>query len=241
MRITPIVFFISILLAACAAPVTLPPPPTPQVLEIGLTPATRTWAPAIRACANTIPELRLLVEEYPASNLEVDNGISIRLGIPNLQTPYFAAQIGKEQILIVVHPDNPLLELTSDALRQIFTGQVTTWDKFVASYPEPIQVWSYPTHDELHQIFTTALWHTNPPSILAYLAPDPAAMLEAISDNPGAVGYLPSSWLESSSLSLVSIEAQLQEALRQPVLLLSAQEPQGLARNLISCLQAAQN
>lgn len=230
----------TLLLGACTQLATQPPPPTPQVLEVAVTPAMRSWEASLRACAATLPELRLLVEETPASRLDLEVGISIRLGTPDTSAPYFAAQIGEDQIVVVVHPDNPIQTLTGDALRSLYTGQTTTWDSLVPGFTQPVQVWDYPAQNELHSIFLLSLWKTNPPLILAYQAPDPAAMLEAIAENPGAVGYLPSSWLKDSPVSLVPVDSAVKEALRQPVLLLSAQPPQGLARSLLGCLQGNQ-
>lgn len=230
--------FLLFWLAACTTVQPPTSPPTPQVLHIAMTPATRTWQTALRLCEDSLPALRLLVEEIPASQLAYESGLNIRLGVPDLSSPYFAAQIGEEQIVVVVNPANPLQELGEADLRALFTGRVSNWNEFVPSYPEPVQVWSYPESDELNQIFSTALWQSNAPMLLAYLAPDPFAMVEAISDNPGAIGYLPSSWLLDNSVNPITVSDALMRSLTQPVLLVSIQEPQDLARNLISCLQS---
>lgn len=228
------------LLAACTAPATQPPPPTPQVLTVALTPAVRTWQPSFYACAATLPDLRLWMEETPASRLDLQNGLALRLGAPVLAAPYFAAQIGEEQIVILVHPDNPITSLSAEALRRLYTGQMVTWDSLEAAFSQPVQAWSYPDSEELSQIFKAALWGSTPSPIQAFLAPDPAAMLEAVAATPGALGYLPRSWLADNALRSISVDKELAEGLRQPVLVLSAAEPQGLAQALVSCLQDAE-
>lgn len=229
---------IAAFLSACARPVIQPPPPTPQVITAAFTPATRTWQPAFQACADTDPQMRLLIEESPWTHMALEEGLSIRLGSPTMETPYFAVQVGEEQIVVIVNPENPLDKLTADDLRAIYTGQYTTWDEVNLSYAQNLQVWSYPESDELSQIYLSSLWQANPPVIMAYLVPDPEAMVEAVRAYPGAIGYLPASWLTNSAVRSITLETEVLHALLQPILVISHHEPQGLERILISCLQA---
>jgi ABC-type phosphate transport system substrate-binding protein len=181
--------------------------------------------------------MRLLLEETPAGRFSGGEEIAIRLGAPAWAQPYFATQIGEEQIVIVINPQNPLSTLSNEMLRQLYSGQVTEWSELETSFDQPVQVWDYPPGEDLHEVFVTALWGASPQPILAYLAPDPDAMLVAVSATPGALGYLPRSWLGEGDLITVAVEEKLSSALRQPVLLLTADEPQGLLRAWLSCLQ----
>jgi hypothetical protein len=73
---------------------------------------------------------------------------------------------------------------------------------------------------------------------MAYLVPDPEAMVEAVRADPGAIGYLPASWLTNTAVRSITLETEVLHALLQPILVISHHEPQGLERILISCLQA---
>ena len=157
--------------------------------------------------------------------------------MPSWENPYFATQIGQEQIVVITNKQNPLDELSTEVLRQLFDGQVSDWSELKVSFRQGVQVWDYPAGEDLHQILSAALWGAEHQPTKAYLAPDPAAMLEAVSADPGAIGYLPASWVEASDLKVISVETGLSTALRQPVLLLTAEEPQGLLRAWVSCLQ----
>ena len=229
---------ITAFLSACAGPVIQPPPPTPQVITAAFTPATRTWQPAFQACADTDLQMRLLREEKPWTHMALEDGLSVRLGSPTMETPYFAVQIGEEQIVVIVNPENPLEQLSAEVLRAIYSGQYTMWNEGVLSYAQDLHVWSYPESNELSQIFLSALWQANPPVIMAYLVPDPEAMVEAVRADPGAIGFIPASWLTHSAVKSITMETEVLHALLQPVLVISNHEPQGLERILISCLQA---
>jgi hypothetical protein len=72
------------------------------------------------------------------------------------------------------------------------------------------------------------------------LAPDPAGMLEAISADPMAMGYIPKSWL-SSDVARITIERDLQLAFKHPILVLSEAEPAGKIQQYLICLQESGN
>jgi len=68
-------------------------------------------------------------------------------------------------------------------------------------------------------------------------------MLEAVAADPAAIGYLPESVLTSAEPSLahkvkiIQLDEVLTNALTQPVIAITEEEPQGLTRELIACLQ----
>ncbi len=74
------------------------------------------------------------------------------------------------------------------------------------------------------------------PTFDAKLAPNPAAMIEAITADPMAVGYIPGSWL-AEDIQTISVERELQAALARPILALTDTEPVGNFLNYLVCLQ----
>jgi ABC-type phosphate transport system substrate-binding protein len=102
-----------------------------------------------------------------------------------------------------------------------------------------MRVWSYPEGDDTRRAFDTAVLFGQRLTREAQLAPDPQAMLEAISSNTTAIGYLPERWVQNNpGVRSVSLNQKLAEALRQPVLALSEGEPVGNVRTLLLCLQS---
>ena len=37
--------------------------------------------------------------------------------------------IAQDEIAVVVHEDNPMQDITLDALKQIYTGEICTWNQ----------------------------------------------------------------------------------------------------------------
>jgi phosphate transport system substrate-binding protein len=187
----------------------------------------------IQACAWENQHISLLAEELPAQALDLQKAdLVIRLGEPR-SMPAFSAPLGWDDLVLVVHPANPLTVINSGQIRQIFTGNVQQW----IDSEETIQVWDYPAGNELQEIFHSALSVGEARYSLAHLAPNPAAMLEAIGGDPTAIGYIPRSWL-SPAVKEVTIEGQISESLHQPVLALADKEPGGAVRDFLACLQS---
>jgi hypothetical protein len=70
-------------------------------------------------------------------------------------------------------------------------------------------------------------------------------MLEAVAGDENSIGYLPASFITSADPSLagkvkrVQLGETLAESLTQPVIAVTASEPEGLTRQLVICLQEA--
>ena len=61
-------------------------------------------------------------------------------------------------------------------------------------------------------------------------------MLASIAQDPAAIGALPRAWF-SEAVKPAEIDQDLRELLLQPVLALAEEEPQGIVREFLSCLQ----
>lgn len=230
------IWLILLIQAACSTPPTSPPAPTPQVVTVSLPTALRPLNEVLNTCRVAHPELAIIVNEAPATALEVEPGkLVFWLGVPPTDTGY-SAPIATEEILVIINPANDIDELSAGEVRSLFTGRTTHWEEAGISTVE-VQVWVYPEGNEIRRIFDTA---TEGAIITtqARLAPSPAAMLEATSDDPAAIGYLPRAWLNTGVKS-VSLDEETSAALRQPVLVLASSEPEGAGRTLLLCLQGS--
>ena len=230
-----IALVISQAIASCQA---VTPPvivPTPQFWRVQYTPALGWMAPEFNLCIRQQPGYALVVFEKPASSLDITQAeITLRLGAASGESGY-PAELGSDDLVFVVNPQNPLQELTGNQVRDIFSGSSRAWSKYSKGDANPIQVWTYPQGNEIRQYFEDSL----SPILLnqiAHLAPDPAAMQQAVAADPSAIGYLPAHWVDSSvrQLSIPDLSAP---SLRLPILAITQTEPQGAQKEWLLCLQ----
>lgn len=204
-------------------------------ISVSIPTALHPLRDALHACSSEFPELALLLEETPAGHLQPGQ-IDLAIDFANRHgTVGFAAQIGSEEILVIVNLDNPVSVMNREQLADIYRGRITRWLE-VAGDSLPVQVWNYPSGDGVDEIFSAALLGSDQVTSLAYLAPDPRAMLESVSSDPAAIGYLPRAWL-TDQVKSVEIEPQPNDLQNQAIIANAEKEPQGLIRDFLICLQ----
>jgi hypothetical protein len=230
-----------LLLTACGIPPRATPLPTPVVFRIAYTPSLQPLVKDLHFCAIAYPEILMTIAEVPTPDLDLRNAdLILRFG----GTPgkAYEATLRDESIVMIVNRDNPVLSLSTDQTRKIYTGRITRWAE-VGGAQQPIQVWEYPDAEDIRLIFDSAIFPGENLTTKALLAPDPQAMLEAIADDPTAIGYIPQTWLaqseQRSRIRAVDIDPKLAELLRQPFFALSSTEPEGLLRQFLGCVQSA--
>lgn len=208
---------LALVLAACqSAPAVQATPQTP--LKVAVSPSL-TWLESdLAACAASVGTAVQRADDAPA-----DSGvIALRLGAPD--DGRFAAVLGQEQVVVIVHPDNLQPDLTREDAMAIFSGQQKSW-------PDGAEIlaWSLPVTSDAHAAMLAAGFSFAGTG----LAATPQTMLQAISSDPAAIGYLPARWVDASVRAL-EIKGMPVDV---PILAVSAQEPQGSARALLVCLQ----
>lgn len=230
-----------LVLTACSQQ-TATPAVTPQSVTVQITPALRAWTPALSTCAVGIPGLVLLPQEKPASSLDVKQAdLSFRWGAPKL-LPASAVPVGSEKLVFIVNQQNPLRSLSVENVRALFAGRVDRWVNLVQSEgssalpDQPISLYGYAQNEDSRAVLVNQLMDDAPLAVETQLTPDPAAMLDAVAADPNAIGYLPARWL-TDAVRPLEITGLSDGQLEQPVLALSAAEPQGLALQLLLCLQ----
>lgn len=241
------------LLGLCACqPLAATPVPTPQVIRLSFTPAAASWSQRVGACALKLPGVGLVVDEIPTGQTispQVD--VSLRAGLaPSPSLPYTII-LGWDEIAILVNASNPLAAISLKDLVALYQGQLTTWDSLfknegqAASYAAPLEVWSYPQDDDLQHIFNQEAGLALPQGDLArsvvFTAPDPPALIQAVGQAPGAVGFTLKSYLLGSHPAVRSIPLASGDpgVLRVPVTASLRSEPQGLLRQLVLCGQSS--
>lgn len=218
-----------------AVPVTQPPP---SLLTVQASFALQPLADDFHSCAGELIDTALIVQDTPAAAVNLDEAaIGLRWGLHD-QPDYFAAEIGHEELAVIVHPNNPVEEISLEELQAIYLG-AQTQPPFNEWMP-----WAYPKGDDVQQVFESAVLQNRPPdSSVIHLAPDPAAVLEAVAANPGAIGYLPARWLaavdeeQAASVKALSVKDLEAGQFRRPIVAMSRSEPNGPEKDWLLCVQ----
>jgi hypothetical protein len=229
------------LLVACGIPPRATPLPTPSVIRIAYTPFLEPLVKALHSCAAAQTDVMITITEVPTPELDV-NKVDLIFRLGGAPGKAYSAVIRDQSIVFVVNSDNPVLALSTAQIHDLFTGRITTWDE-LGGKQQPIQVWVYPEAEDIRQVFDSAIFPGESLTTKALLAPDPQAMLDAVADDPAAIGYISETWLvqprEINQVRALDINPKLAELLRQPVLALSSAEPVGSLRQFLVCMQSA--
>jgi hypothetical protein len=233
----------SYLVIGCSPAVTTTPMPTPHVIRIGYSPSLESWLPDLSACASQITSITLAL--YPRESQGFSNTSDDDINLlhstpsnPQISDGAFITQIGIDPLIWITHPDNPISQIDASQLRKMYEGKANTWDELIQELDfadTTVLPWVYAQSSVLYQPFREVIWSQRALPPQAYIAPNPAAMLEAVSSNPGAIGYIPQSWLDGTSTRINPILVQPEFTL--DVLAISQTEPQGDARQLLLCLR----
>jgi ABC-type phosphate transport system substrate-binding protein len=167
-----------------------------------------------------------LIGANPADLEESD--LAFSLGEPPVPAD-FSALLAWERIVAVVSPDTPHDEIGISQIKTLFWGHTQNWAE-LGGDDQPVLVWVLPGGNDVRLLFDQFVLGGARVSSNARVAPNPEAMLETIRAETSAIGYLPAAWVDET-IEVIATGVQL------PVLALSAQEPQGAARDVLLCLQ----
>jgi hypothetical protein len=93
-----------------------------------------------------------------------------------------------------------------------------------------VQVWAYASGEDVQDVFNRLLMQGQNITPSARLAVNPQQMSDTLVNEPNSVGILPRRWKAGDSREVLSVGTV-------PVLAISSEEPQGVAKQLIACLQ----
>jgi phosphate transport system substrate-binding protein len=97
--------------------------------------------------------------------------------------------VARDGIAVVVHPDNPVSELTMEQLSKIFTGAVTNWSA-VGGEDQEISVLSRESSSGTYAFFREHVMDDQDYTTDAKLMPATSAIIEAASQDKGSIGYV---------------------------------------------------
>jgi hypothetical protein len=200
-------FLLSFFIFSCAQkPIT-----STQIITAYSTSSAQPWMGDLFACADEILVSVKVTAEDP--------DIYLRVGEPgDLLTPAF--QIDDEELLIVMHRESEVQNLSLEEAQALFSGTSGL----------AVQVWVYPSELDLQGLFDQFVMQGRSVTSSARVAVNPQEMSDILNNETNAVGILPRHWKAGSVREVYSVGMF-------PVLALTREEPQGEIAQLIACLQ----
>jgi hypothetical protein len=186
---------VCLLLGAACSPAASPSPsPQPLAAPVLVTPGLASEASAWLADYAADYGLQAFDLEIaaPQEALRRLNAGQASLLIGALPPPHgwFATPLVDEPLAVVVSHDVSIRNLSLDQLRQLFSGQIQSWQA-VGDGPIPDQPVIAPQGDDTRLAFEGAVMGGESITPNAMLAPTPQALLEIIGRQSGAIGVLP--------------------------------------------------
>jgi hypothetical protein len=185
---------------------------TPEIVSVYSTFAAEPWLAPLYECAGTVSVLNRVDDPAAAQ-------IVLRVGEPPVLSS-FAYQIDSEEILIVTHRQSPVQTLNLEGTRALFSG---------LSDPS-MQVWVYASDADVQEVFGQLVMEGRIVSPLARVAVHPQQMSDTLVNETNTVGILPRRWKAGDSREVFS-------AGTVPVLAITVNEPQGVIKEILTCLQ----
>jgi phosphate transport system substrate-binding protein len=139
--------------------------------------------------------------------------------------------VARDGIALVVNPKNPISELTTDQLRQIFNGSLKSW-KEVGGPDQPIQVLSRESSSGTYAFFNEHVMKKDDYSTAARLMPSTAAIIESCSQDQWSIGYVGLGYTKGADVKILAVKAGPDAPAVVPSLKTVADESYVIARPL---------
>lgn len=123
-------------------------------------------------------------------------GKEVELAVQNSRYPVPFA-VAYDCIIPVVHPSNTVNNLTLDQLKAIYKGEVKNW-KDMGGPDRPIVVISRDTSSGTYEVWEEKVMKKERVSPAALLQASNGAVVQAVSNNKNAIGYIGLGYLNSS-------------------------------------------
>jgi len=144
--------------------------------------------------------------------------------------------LGQDQLAVIVHPQNPVSEISVSQMVEIYSGLLRDWSSLDDKYAGSIHSWVYPIDSDLQVFFGQTVLPVEELTILNLIAPNPKSLLEAVSQDPAAVGFIPSRWLNPSVKEL-PVNGTETARWSQPILAVTKTSLEGVTRDWLLCVQ----
>jgi len=220
---------------------------TKQATEIAMPTSLNWMIPIINDCNQKTNNHSLVYsQQIDASNYQ--QVISIQTNkTDGSEKKYFL--VYEETISVVVNRSNPVLQLEAKQLGDIFSGRQSSWQQIITECPgciitsdksslpqNPIQPWVYPPGSMSQRMINDQFLNGEMISASSNIAPDEKAVIEGLSINSSAVGFLPNRWL-NDQVKTIPIIGITENQTQSPILVCVNNGEVKIFEPLIGCLQ----
>ncbi len=211
-------------LTACAGTT---PAATQELIHVQYSFSTEPWLKQVSNCAAG----DVLAAELRAADFQDAQSVDMVLRLSQAENPMVNAyQIGTEDVVVIVNQQHPDTKLTIEQVRGLFTGQIVDW-KGIGKTSGPVQVWVFPSGEDVQQIFNTSILEGSGLTTNARLANDPEEMIQAIEKDSNAIGIIGQHWVTGKTQTAFTVATNV------PILAVTASNPQSRVAQIITCLQ----
>ena len=104
--------------------------------------------------------------------------------------------IGIDGLTLIVHPSNPIENLTTEQLQALYRGNILTWAE-VGGAPTEVLLTSREDGSGNRQLFETRIMGKDRVSLTAVVLPSNADMVDYVAKHPDAIGYVSHAYVTS--------------------------------------------
>jgi phosphate transport system substrate-binding protein len=113
--------------------------------------------------------------------------------------------IANDGLAVVVHPDNPVKELTVEQIRKIFTGEYKNW-KDVGGPDQPIDIYSRESSSGTYKFFQEHVLNKKDYAKEVKLMPATQAIIQAVTDSKWSIGYSGLGYTKNAKVKIVPVK-----------------------------------
>ena len=166
-------------------------------------------------------------------------GMSSRNLMPG-ESDLISIPIIYDAIAVIVHPENPLGDLTLEQIRKIFAGEVTRWSR-LGGADRDITLVSREEGSGTREAFQSLIMGKKEISLAALVQDSNGAIRQVVSDDRNAIGYI-SLGLVNNRVKAVKIEGvepsvenirEQRYKIVRPFLFVFKSEPRGMAKEFL--------
>lgn len=107
----------------------------------------------------------------------------------------FQTVVGQESLALIVHPGNPIADMSVDQARAVLTGRIADWS-LLGGPSQPIETIIESDGSPARMSMDALVLGGLEPAPSSRLAADSDTLLDLVAGTPSAVGWLPSSQLD---------------------------------------------
>lgn len=228
----------------------------------------------IQGSTTVLPLVQVLAEEYLAEHPDVDisvsgggSGVGITALLDGVVDIAMSSREAKEKeiaaarkkgkdlipvviaydaIVVIVHPENPVTNLSLEALRRIYTGDIRNWQE-LGGPRMPVVPISRDFASGTFEVFTKVVLQGEEVAPHALMLISNLSILQEVSSSPGCIGYVGLGYVRES-VKVVALDGVFptEEAVRtgkyplsRPLYLYLDRPPEGEIRKFLEFIQSA--